>query len=204
MKFSLITLEIETNFHAGGDLDAFFDDRSSDAGVASDGNFIEKDGFFNFAEGVDANAATEHAFVDATSGDDASAGHEAIGSDAHASAGFVAKNEFGGRVVGTCGTDGPAGIVEVEVRVDGNEVHMRGPVRVDRTDIEPISAFVFGFAGDAIMGEVVDMHFSSGDMHGGDEVTAEVMGGKRISRIEFEFFEQGGGIEDVVSHGNQR
>jgi hypothetical protein len=30
------------------------------------------------------------------------------------------------------------------------------------------------------------------------------MGGKRISRIEFEFFEQGGGIEDVVSHGNQR
>ncbi len=100
---------------------------------------------------------------------------ERVGRDADARVRLVAEDELRRRVVGHAGADRPARVVEVEERMDGDEVHLRFPVRVDRPDVAPVAAGVLVLAGDGVRGEVVGVDGVPVGDHPRKDVVTEVV-----------------------------
>ena len=68
-----------------------------------------------------------------------------------------ALDELRRRQLRVVGEDRPLLVVEVEDRVDGDEVHVRVVVGVDRPDVAPVTAVAVLGAGHVVVGEVVDV-----------------------------------------------
>lgn len=180
-----VFFEVVSNLRVRRHFDVLVDDRATDLGVPADDDIFEEHGLFDVTEGIHATAIGQDAAVDAATRDDATVRNETFGRDADASAPFFAEDEFRGRVVTHAGADGPALIVEIEGGLDGDEVHLRGPVGIDGADVAPVRA-AFVFARDAVCLEVVDMSaFRFGDHHR-DDVASKVVRALFVGRVLFE------------------
>ena len=86
------------------------------------------------------------------------------------------------------GDDRPLPVVEVEDRVDADQVHVRLVVGVDGPDVLPVGLVALGLAGDLVGAEVVDVRQTLlGQV--GDDVAAHVVhrvvvGGVRAQRVD--------------------
>ena len=96
----------------------------------------------------------------------------------------------------------PPVVVQIEDRVDGDEVHIRLVVGVDRSDVAPVVAVPVGVAGNVVEGEVVDSARVLPDEEGND-VSAHVVLRTGVDGVVGENLVQGVGVEDVVAHGGQ-
>ena len=113
--------------------------------------------------------------MDAPAGDDAPVRDERVGRDADARVGLVAEHELGRRVVRRARADGPAAVVEVELRVNLDEVHLRLPVRVELADVAPVAAPVVVLARDPVGREVVRVDRLPVRHHARQDVVPEVV-----------------------------
>src|ERR1039458_9766633 len=86
----------------------------------------------------------------------------------------LVEDKLGGRI-GVAGTSQrPLTIVEVELGLDGTQVHVGFVVGVDSPDITPVTDGVFGLAGNAIGLEIVSVDGGiAGEL--GQDILAEIV-----------------------------
>ena len=111
-------------------------------------------------------------------------------------------HELRGRRLTVCEMDRPLGVVQVEHRHGGDEVHVGVVERVDGADVAPVGAVPFRGPGNVVEGEVVNTGFALVD-EVGDDVPAHVVLGVEALGIDVQGFDQGIGVEHVVAHGSQ-
>ena len=116
-----------------------------------------------------------------------------------ARAAVVGEDELGRRQRLRQREDRPLHVVEVEHRVDGDEVHVRVVERVERPHVAPVAAVALGGAGDLVGGEVVDVRGAGLDEHR-DDVAAHVVRGVARLGVERDDVDQRVGGEHVVAH----
>jgi hypothetical protein len=111
----------------------------------------------------------------------------------------AAVDELRGRVGLVLGVDRPVVVVEVEHRVDRDEVHLGVVVRVDRPDVAPVAPVAVGRAGHQVVAEVVDGRLTPGH-EVGDDVAAHVVLAALALAVADHGVLQRLGSEDVVAH----
>ena len=77
MEAAAVGFEVVTNFGMFGKVDVAVDDGAANAGVAADVDVIVQDGFGDFAIAVDADIIADDAILDASAGEDGTAGGSA-------------------------------------------------------------------------------------------------------------------------------
>src|SRR5258708_1102059 len=151
----LICLPVESDHRAGRDLDVLVDDRASDLRVPADAHSLEENALLDLAERVHSATHAEHAPVNTSPRNDATVADHRISRDADARLSLVPEDELRRRIVRCARSDRPPEVIEVELRMDLDEVHLRLPVGVDRADIAPIASTALILAGDGVRGKVV-------------------------------------------------
>ena len=184
----------------GRDLDVLVDDGAFDDGAFADVDLVHQDGVQHPAGRADVDVVGEHGAFHDAAGDDDAAGHDGIQGRAHRVG--LAADELGRRGDALAGVDRPFGVVEVEDRNGGDEVHVGVVERVDGADVAPVGAVPFGGAGNVVQGEVVDAGLALVDEVGND-VPAHVVLGVEALGVDVQGFDEGVGVEDVVAHGGQ-
>ena len=89
-------------------------------------------------------------------------------------------------------------VVEVELRIDVDEVHVGLVIGVDRADVAPV-----GVAFAVLVAEREGVHGMRAD-HSREDVVAEVVAAERIGRVAAELFEEEVGGETIDAHRRQR
>ena len=112
-------------------------------------------------------------------------------------------DELGAGVLRQAGVDRPLAVVEVEDRVDRDEVHVGLVVGVEGPDIAPVAAVAVGRARHLVVGEVVDAGVALVGQHR-DDAAAHVVDASPRRRRPCERVEQRVGREDVVAHRHER
>ena len=175
-----VGIEIVADLGAFGNPDVLIQDGAAHLGVAADVAVVHDDAAFHEGAGVDADAASENGVAHDAAGKNASAGYDAV--DGLAAAMGLVEGELGGRI-GVAGTaQRPLAIVEVELGLDGAQVHVGFVVGVDGADIAPVGDGVFGLAGDAVGLEVVSVDGGvAGEL--GQNVLAEIVVALGVIRV---------------------
>src|SRR5580658_1182532 len=195
---------IEPDDGARRDLDVFVDDGAPDLCVPAHDHMLEEHALFDLAERVHAATDAEHAPVDAPAGDDATVADHRIGCDTDARLRLVAEHELGGRVMRSAGANRPPEVVEVELRMDLDEIHLRFPIRVDGPDVSPISTVgPFFFTGNEILREVVRNDRRALSHQTRQDVAAEIVTAVGEQLVRRERANQHLSIEHVVAHRGQ-
>src|ERR671913_1413944 len=88
------------------------------------------------------------------------------------------------------GEDRPAPVVEVEHRVDRDQVHVGVVVGVQGADVPPVAAVPVGAPGHVVGGVVVDLGLLGPDQHG-DDVAAQVVLGVLVLGVQGDRLDQG-------------
>ena len=126
---------------------------------------------------------------------------DTIESNGGAAPAFVVEHELGRRQLLLIGPDRPDLVVEVELRGDVDEVHVRLPVGVYRADIAPVGAVVVH--PDAAVEEAVRIHTVARHQMG-DDVLAEVVAGLGLVGVARKLLVQEPGVEHVDAHAGER
>ena len=112
---------------------------------------------------------------------------------------LVGEHELGRRQRVVPGQDRPLAVVEVEHRVDRDEVHVGLPEGVERAHVAPVAVLALRRARHLVVGEVVDLGLAALDEHR-DEVAADVVLGRVVPRVLGHDLAQHVGGEHVVAH----
>ena len=111
----------------------------------------------------------------------------------------VVEDELGRRQrIGPC-EDRPLAVVEVELRLDRDEVHVRVVEGVERPDVAPVAALDLARARDLVAREVVDVRLAALDERRDDAAAHVVIGGVVLG-VAGDDVDQRVGAEDVVAH----
>ncbi len=95
--------------------------------------------------------------------------------------------------------DRPLHVVEVEDRLDRDQVHVRVVVGVERPDVAPVALVARRRARHLVEREVVDLGLAALDEHGHDRA-AHVVLGRLVGGVLGDRVDQRLGGEDVVAH----
>jgi hypothetical protein len=196
-----IALEVEPDVGARRDLDVLVDDAAAQPGVAADVHVLEDDRVGHLGEGIHAHPVRQHRPVQAAARDDDARRDQAVGRDADAGALLVAEHELRRRIVVHAGADLPPAVVHVELGLDGDQIHLRLPVRVDRADVAPVPVGVL--ARDPVVGKVIDDDLLALLHHRRDDIAAEIVLRVLSRGVFLELAHEGVGREDVVAHARQ-
>ena len=156
----------------GGDPHVLVDDRVPDDRAAADVDVVHQDRALDLAAGVQVHPGREDRAAHGRARDDHAGAHHRV--ERVARAALVLEDELGRRQRLGPGQDRPLAVVEVEDRVDRDQVHVRVVVRVQRSDVAPVAALALGRARHDVRGEVVDLRLAALD-EGRDEVAADVV-----------------------------
>lgn len=189
---------VETDLDSGRDTHAFVDNCAADGGMSSYVDAVEEDAIGDIGVAMDADAGSEDASFDASTADDRTAADDAI--EGHTGTIFItaaSENKFRGWEIGLKGTDGPGIVIEIEERIDTDEVHIGFVVGVEGTDISPIGILfaIFVFEGESKNALIAN--------HRRDDVFAKVMLAGGFGGVAAELFEEEASVEDVDTHGRQ-
>ena len=195
-----IGLEIEADLDTCRHLDAFVDDAPANFCVPTNANALEKYAFFDLAEGVDAAANRQHTSVNAPARDDAAVADHGIGGDTNARVGFVAEHELRRRIVRHAGANGPALVIQIEQRVDPNEVHLRFPISLDGADVAPVAERALFLARHAIFGKIVSEDVLAVGHHTRQNIVAEVVLARLDAGVAIEFVNEIVAAKNVIAH----
>ena len=192
-----VGLEVDADLRPGVDVDVLVDDRALDDRAAADLHARHQHGVLDRRVGVDVHAGREHRAAHLAAGDDHAGAHHRVQRVAHAL--LVGEHELrrGQRLLP--GEDRPLAVVEVEHRVDRDQVHVRLPERVERPDVAPVAAVARRRARHLVLGEVVDLRLPALDQHR-DQVAADVVLGRLVLRVLGDDPAQHVRAEDVVAH----
>ena len=182
------------------DVDALVDDGAADDGIPSDLHVVEQDAVGDRRVTVDADLRREHRVVDLGTTDDHAGGDHRGQRLTHAVTGAV--DELRRRQRGHRGVDGPVVVVEVEDRVDRDEVHVGVVVGVHRPHVAPVATVAFGRAGHVVVLEVVDIGVGLADEARDYVATHVVLAALEVVVLGHRLDELAG-CEDVVAHGGE-
>ena len=98
-------------------------------------------------------------------GDDGARRHDGVEGLAGATGLF--EHELGRGQLGRAGEDGPVGVVEVERRLHGDQVHAGLVVAVEGADVAPVTPLYSGATGHVIGVEVVEVGVAGSRRNGG-------------------------------------
>src|SRR5262245_15383777 len=191
-----VELEVVADFYAGRDFHALVDNGAADVRVAADLHAFEENGIFDLGIAVDAHERAENAALHQAAGDDGTGADHAV----HGTAGAVpfaaaAEDEFGWGEVGLEGADGPDFVIEVEERIDGDQVHVGFVIGVERAHVAPVG---IGLASFVAKGKGVDLTVLNERR---DDVAAKVVAAALTGGILAKLIEQEACGEDVNAHG---
>src|SRR5262245_27737571 len=191
-----IEVEVVADLHAGRHFDAFVDNRPANLGVAADIDSFEEDRIFDMRIAVNADEWPEDTPLDEPARDNRAGADDAI----HGPAGAVAlaaaaEDELRRRQIGLKGADGPDFVVEVEQRIDGDEVHVGFVIGIERADVAPIGVVAFTVFIAEWEGEDLALFDQRGD-----DVAAKVVPAARSRGVFAQLFEQKAGGKDVNAH----
>ena len=111
----------------------------------------------------------------------------------------VLEDELGRRQLGRAREDGPVGVVQVEGRLHGDQVHAGVVVAVERADVTPVTPFDPCAPADVVGVEIVEMGVAALD-ETRDDIAAHVVAAVGVLGVLSQRVHQGGGIEDVIAH----
>ena len=166
--------------------------------MSADIDTLKQDGVLHTRVAVHANEGSQDAPFDAASGN-----YRPLADDAVQSASLsidmseAAEHELRRRQDRLVGANGPSGIVHIQQRVDGHQVHIGFEVRVQRTHIAPIGILFSVFI--TKRKRVDAMRVDDGR----NDVPAEIMRTVRVGRVSAELFEQKSSGEHVDAHRRQ-
>src|SRR5690606_7351107 len=137
---------------------------------------------------------------DGRTGHDDAGGDDGVGGVAQAA--LLGVDELRGRLRDESLVQRPLVVVDVEHRLDRDEVHVRVVVRVDGSHVAPVVAVAIRGAGHVVAHEVVEpagalVHEVRHD------VAAHVVLGGGVLRVLGERVHERVGVRDVVAHGGQ-
>src|SRR5271163_4247034 len=165
---------------------------AADAAAAAYVHVIEDDALIEFAVAIDAHIEPEDGFGDASAGNDGARADNGIERDAHA--GGIGENKFGGGILLLPGVEGPAFVVKVEDRGDGDQVHVGFVVGLDGTNVAPVRFVFFVFVAKIVGEDAVFFDDARND------VFAEVVFGSGIFGVGYQDGNEQLGIEKVHAH----
>ena len=204
MEALTVCLAIETDHRARRDLDVLVDDGAPDLRVPPHLDVLEEHALFDLAERVHAAPDAEHASVNAAPRNDAAMAYHRVGRDPYPSLGLVAEHELGRRVVRRTSPNRPPEVIEVELGMDLDEIHLRFPVGIDGSDVSPVSPVgTFFLAGDEIRGEIVSEDRRALRHQTRQDVATEIVSAIRERLVCFELAHQHLALEHVVAHRGQ-
>ena len=174
----------------------FVEDGATHHCVPTDPRTVHQHGIRNLGPFVDAHVRPQNGAIHLATGDDASGVDDGVLS-------FSANDEFCPGRLGLVRQQRPVAVVEVELRIHGDQVHVGLMVGIDRTDVAPIVEVLVSCSGHHVVLEVVDLRLSLG-REPRDDVTAHVMLGRRVLRIGPERLHQRVPRKDVIAHRCER
>src|SRR5438477_636368 len=196
-----VLLGIVSDLQTRRDVDVLVDDRAADTRAPADLDALEEDALLDVRVRVDADVRRDHRAIDPAAGDDASLGHQRVGGAADPLLLLVGENELRRRGgMGRGGVDGPTVVVERELGVDGDEIHVALVIRVEIAHVPPVACLVRALAGYVVRREVVDGNLRA-LVHLADDRLAEVVCGF-LSRVANDLPHQSLGAEEIVAHGD--
>ena len=95
--------------------------------------------------------------------------------------------------------DRPLAVVEVEDRVDRNEVHVRVVEGIDRSDVTPVTVLPLAHSRHHVGGEVVDLSFAAIDERR-NQVAADVVARGLVCSVDRDCVDEHVSAEHVVAH----
>src|SRR4029077_20494310 len=168
-----VSLEVVTDFSAGGNDVAFVNDGAANSAAPPDFHPVHDHGVFNLAITVNSNVTAHYAVPDHAAADNRSLSDDGVHSRALAIGPF--KNEFGRRIAKFWRSERPAPIVQIKRRIHRTEIHVCFVVGFDGSEITPVTRLLALLGRwDAVFAEVVSVHVLVLDQ-GGQDVFAEVM-----------------------------
>ena len=190
-----IQLGINADLHAIRDAAVAVDDAAAQYAVFANAHLWQDDGVFDVAAFGDLDAIKDDGVTDFRIGNHAAAADQRVVDGAGV---VVLVEEFGRCGLFRHGTDRPAFVEHVELRVFADEVDVRAPVAVDGTHVAPVDG-ALGVA--ALAGFLEGVGIEHTFAHGGrNDVVTEVVRGVGAGRFAFEDFVEVVGIEDVDAH----
>ena len=145
----------------------------ADPGVAADLDAVEEDRVLDQRVGVDPHAGGEDRAVDLAAGDDRALADDRVVRRAPAVGVGVDELRRGHRRL--VGVDRPVAVVEVQDRVDGDQVHARLVVGVERPHVAPVGGLLAVLVAERVGEDARVLE------HRRDDVLAEVVAARRPS-----------------------
>ena len=193
-----VQLGIDADLHAIRDTAVAVDDAATQDAVLANAYLRQNDGVFDVAAFGDLDAVKEDGVTDFRIGNHAAAANQRVINGADM---VVLVEEFGRCGLFRHGTDRPAFVEYVELRVFADKVDVRAPVAVDGTHVAPVDG-ALGVA--ALAGFFEGVGVEHAFAHGSrDDVVTEVVRGVGAGRFAFEDFVEVVGVEDVDAHRGQ-
>ena len=192
-----IELRIGAHVHSRSDDHVFVDDGAAHHGSLAYADVVHDHRVFDERPLVDLDARGDDRTPHGAAGDDRAGRHDGV--ERLADSTVVLEDELGRRQLGRAREDGPVGVVQVERRLHGDQVHAGVVVAVERADVTPITPFDPCAPADVVGIEIVKMGLAA--LHETrDDIAAHVMAAVRVLRVLPQGVHQSGGVEDVVTH----
>src|SRR5690606_24981081 len=195
---SPITFQVDADLHFGRDGHPLVDDGPAYHGVSADLYPFKKDGIFDPGEAVNPGPRTQDRPNHRAARHYRAQANDAVQGLAAASIGAVlGKYELGRRQVGMEGPDWPPLVVQVQLWIDRDQVHVGFVVGVERANVTPVGVVlaVLVTEGERVHPVRVD--------HRGNDVPPEVVGAAAPRSVDAQLLEQEPGVEDVNAHRRQ-
>src|SRR5262249_34630053 len=174
-----VLVEVVADARVGRDLDVLVDDGPADAAVSADVHAVEQDRVLDHGEAVDAHVGRQDALADVSAAEDAALADHAVvrlaAADVAAVPLFV-EDELRRRQLRLVGADRPLAVVQVQHRVDADQVHVGLVVGLQGADVAPVR-LLLAVAVAAAAGEDAVRPQAAGDGVAADVVAASVGGG---------------------------
>ena len=198
VKRSRSALGVDADLRALGDADVLVDDGPAHHGVAPDVDALHEHRVLDLGVGVQVGAGREHRAPDGGAGDDDAGAHHRVQRHA-APAVLVVEDELGRRQRIGPREDRPLAVVEVELGLDRDEVHVRVVEGVERADVAPVAALDLARPRDLVAREVVHVRRAALDERR-DDAAAHVVLGALVLGVARDDVDERVGAEDVVAH----
>src|SRR5690606_11498745 len=113
------------------------DDRSLDGAAGADAYVRENDGALHVTALIDAHVREQQRLIDVRARNDAAARDDGV--HGHAATAVLVQDELRRRILALIGPDRPLLVIDIELRIDVHELHVRLIEGVDRTHVAPIA-----------------------------------------------------------------